>query len=69
LFEQLCSTCHGASGSGISGPSLRNITLVKTRAQITTAIKTPQDPMPKLYPGVLSDADVDDLVEFLGRLR
>lgn len=40
----------------------------RTTAQIAGAIESPDPPMPKLYPGQLSEQDVSDIVAYLETL-
>jgi mono/diheme cytochrome c family protein len=71
IFAQNCSTCHGAAGAGGAGalgPRLKN---EKTRKDYDAAIvwiKDPQPPMPKLYPQVLSEKDVEDVAAYVETL-
>lgn len=69
VFGQLCSACHGGDGGGVSGPSLKAIFLRKDAGTVFAAIKTPKDPMPKLYPNVLNDADFGAVVEYIKMLK
>lgn len=69
LFVQNCAVCHGAGGiSGGVGPSLKNERSRKTRVGVVAQIKNPQPPMPKLYPGTLSEHDVADLASYVETL-
>ena len=69
LFAAHCERCHGVRGTGSdSAPALKN---QKTRqAAVATSywIKSPQPPMPKLYPATISDRDVADIVAYLESL-
>lgn len=69
LFEAQCAVCHGRDGNGGQiGPSLHNIHVRHSTAQIREAIVEPEPPMPKLFPARLSAADVHDLTAFVETL-
>src|SRR5579875_1045589 len=61
LFADNCSACHGGAGEGGVGPALKDAAKRLTAAQVTAQIENPAPPMPKLYPGALSDKDVADV--------
>ncbi|HEY0613147.1 MAG TPA: cytochrome c [Candidatus Elarobacter sp.] len=65
LFAEHCALCHGPSAEGAVGPSLKAELKRKTPDQIRAQIMNPQPPMAKLYPSVISEKDVDDLVAFV----
>lgn len=69
LFAQDCASCHGASGGGGMGPSLRNERVRKNAAAAAAWIKKPAPPMPGLYPSVLNDKDVRDVAAFVETLK
>ncbi len=50
------------------GPSLANEGHKRTLAQIVRAIEEPDPPMPKLYPGTLSEQDVSDIAVYVKTL-
>jgi mono/diheme cytochrome c family protein len=69
LFAKNCSACHGASpDAGRIGPSLAGEGRKHSLMQITHAIESPDPPMPKLYPGSLSEQDVADLAAYVKNL-
>ncbi len=69
LFAANCAACHGAGGlGGPVGPSLHNEKTRKSLQETQAWIKDPQPPMPKLYPGSLSGADVGDLAAYVQTL-
>jgi len=69
LFDTNCATCHGAGGAGGGvGPTLKNEKSRKNYAQTVAWIKNPQPPMPKLYPGTLSEKDVEDAAAYVQTL-
>ena len=65
LFGEHCSACHGAKGEGGMGPSLKDELKRKSADQIRAQVMRPEPPMAKLYPSVLSDKDVEDVVAFV----
>ncbi|HVA26922.1 MAG TPA: c-type cytochrome [Candidatus Baltobacteraceae bacterium] len=69
LFAQNCAACHGATGAGGAGPSLRNERVRKGLAAAEAWIENPAAPMPKLYPGTLSAQDVADVAGYVETLR
>jgi alcohol dehydrogenase (cytochrome c) len=68
-FESICAICHGAKGEGGVGVPLKNIADRMTLEQTIEKIKNPKDPMPKLFPAVLSDQTITDVAEFIRTLR
>jgi mono/diheme cytochrome c family protein len=69
LFAKNCLVCHGAPGSATRiGRSLAGEGHRKSLAAITEAIEDPQPPMPKLYPGTLSQSDVSDIAAYVKTL-
>ncbi|GAC1393307.1 MAG: hypothetical protein NVSMB31_12520 [Vulcanimicrobiaceae bacterium] len=69
LFAANCAACHGAGGlGGPVGPALHNEKARKSLHEIEAWIKEPQPPMPKLYPGSLSEGDVGDLAAYVQSL-
>lgn len=69
VFAQNCAVCHGRSGAGGEGPSLRNESARKPLAAAEAWIKDPAPPMPKLFPGTLSSQDVADVAAYVETLR
>lgn len=69
VFDANCAVCHGAGGQGGGiGPSLRNEKTRKDFVQTQAWIKDPQPPMPKLYPGKISEKDVRDVAAYVQTL-
>ncbi len=69
LFAKNCRVCHNSSPDATRiGPSLVNEGHKRTLAQIIRAIEEPDPPMPKLYPGTLSDRDVSDIAAYVKTL-
>lgn len=69
VFSSNCQACHGVRGAGGGiGPSLHNEHARKDRDAAIAWIKNPQPPMPKLFPGTLSEKDVDDVAAYVESL-
>jgi mono/diheme cytochrome c family protein len=68
IFTANCAACHGASGQGGFGPSLRGESARKDTAAAMAWIKNPKPPMPKLYPDPLSAKDVEDVTAYVESL-
>lgn len=69
LFAKNCLVCHNSSADAERiGPSLVNEGRKRTLAQIVHAIEAPDPPMPKLYPGTLSEQDVTDIAAYVKTL-
>jgi len=69
LFAENCVRCHGAKGTGSTmAPPLKDQLKRKGTAATIYWIKFPQPPMPKLYPQLISDRDVNDIVAYLESL-
>ncbi|HUK34411.1 MAG TPA: c-type cytochrome, partial [Vicinamibacterales bacterium] len=69
VFGQYCSACHGASGEGGIGPSLKNEAAKRNAQQVGAFVKNPVSPMPKLYPSPLGEQDVTDVATFVETLK
>jgi mono/diheme cytochrome c family protein len=69
LFAKNCMACHSSLPDAARiGPSLANEGRKRTLAQIIRAIEAPDPPMPKLYPGTLSEQDVTDIAAYVKTL-
>lgn len=69
VFAANCQSCHGVAGaSGGVGPALHGERARKNLAETIVWIKNPQPPMPKLYPGTLSEKDVADVAAYVQSL-
>lgn len=68
-YESICAVCHGPAGEGGVGVPLKNITERLTLEQTIDKIKNPHPTMPKLYPAVLSEADVASIAEYIRTLK
>jgi mono/diheme cytochrome c family protein len=65
LFAEHCASCHGAKAEGGLGPSLQGEVKRKPAERIRAQIMNPEPPMAKLFPSVLSQKDVDDVVSYV----
>ncbi len=65
LYSKNCATCHGARGEGGVGPILTNEKVKMDTGAIAAWIKSPQPPMPKLYPSPLSEQNVADIAAYV----
>ncbi len=71
LFHGLCYGCHGfpATGGFNYPVLLRQSHILTDPKLIENLFETISPPMPKLYPGLLTDDDVRSLVSFLRTLN
>ncbi len=66
LYATNCAACHGASGQGGVGPSLKNIAQRESTAKTVAFIESPTGAvMPKLYPATLSAAQVQQVAGYI----
>jgi mono/diheme cytochrome c family protein len=66
IFQVNCAGCHGLTADGSVGPSLKSVSLRKSKAQLITQViggKTP--PMPKFQP---QPQEMADLLSYLENL-
>ena len=69
LYERECMACHGQRGvDGPIGPALKNERARKDFEGVRAIVLDPQPPMPKLYPGHLTQADVRDVSAYVETL-
>ncbi len=66
IYAEHCGLCHRAGGMG---PNLKGENSRKDPAAVVAWIKNPQPPMPKLYPKVLGDGDVNDVAAYVETLK
>lgn len=64
LFASYCAACHGADARGGSGPSIAGIS---DSAGVVDIILYGEDSMPG-FAGTLSDAEISDILAWLGGL-
>ncbi len=58
IYGKVCSACHGGSGEGGVGPSLKGLSARQSLDKTIEWIKNPSAKMPKLYPSTLDEASV-----------
>ena len=66
IYVSQCEACHGASGAnGPIGPSLVKERKRHTLTEIEAIVRDPDPPMPKLYPGTISERQVKDVSAYV----
>jgi ubiquinol-cytochrome c reductase cytochrome c subunit len=65
IFVESCQKCHG---SAPIGPGLGNIKARLSLEKTVDFIKNPAPPMPRLYPGTLSEGDVSGVAAYVQTL-
>lgn len=65
LYRRHCAGCHGSELEGGVGPSLRNEATKHSLQEIESIIRNPPAAMPRLFPAVLSPADVTSLATYV----
>jgi mono/diheme cytochrome c family protein len=68
VYSANCAACHGANAQGGVGPALRGEKNRKDLAAAIAWIKNPKLPMPKLYPSVITEKDVEDVAAYVESL-
>jgi mono/diheme cytochrome c family protein len=68
-FAGNCASCHGEGGAGGFGPALTNLAARKDKRALDDIIRKPPPPMPPLYPAMLSDQDVTEIVAYLNSVQ
>ena len=70
LYSAVCVACHGQNGAGSAYPTLKRQSVILTDYDnLTEFFETITPPMPKLYPGLLSDEDIGHLVAYFTALE
>ncbi len=67
IFAANCAACHGASGGGGAGPDLHGIAKRKSMSATIAFIEAPSGGMPKLYPSMLSQAQVQAVAAYISQ--
>jgi mono/diheme cytochrome c family protein len=65
VYAANCAACHGASGTGGVGPNLHQVAATMTLDQTVAFIEKPAGAMPKLFPGTLSAAQVQEVAAYV----
>jgi len=61
VYAQACAACHGPDGDKIMGRDLRSVGLRMNSAQISSFIRNPAPPMPRVFPAPRTQEDERDL--------
>jgi alcohol dehydrogenase (cytochrome c) len=65
LYAQNCAACHGATGEGGTGKSLKGLKDRLTFKSTVRWLEDPKPPMPKLFPSPLGERDIRDIASFI----
>jgi alcohol dehydrogenase (cytochrome c) len=65
MFVQVCSTCHGTTGGASSAPPLTRQSQLADPELLKLFLATVLPPMPRLYPGLLKEQEVELIAEHL----
>jgi alcohol dehydrogenase (cytochrome c) len=65
VYWQACLQCHGFDGSGVSAPSIIRQSQLADPQLLKHFLETVPPPMPRLYPGMLEEEDVEMIAEHL----
>ncbi len=65
MWAMTCEGCHGAHGEGFVFPSLARQNQLGDPAALKAFLEYIPPPMPRLYPGLLTDRDVDTIAAYL----
>jgi alcohol dehydrogenase (cytochrome c) len=65
LYFQNCSQCHGITGAGSSAPPVQRQSQLADPKLLKQFLASVRPPMPRLFPGVLMDKDVEQIAGYL----
>jgi alcohol dehydrogenase (cytochrome c) len=65
MYTAVCEQCHGAAGAGVSAPPLARQSQLADPELLKQFLATVPQPMPRLYPGLLNDQEVEEIAEYL----
>jgi alcohol dehydrogenase (cytochrome c) len=65
LYSQVCVSCHGTDGNMIADHKLSDLASRRDLAATVAYLKDPKPPMPKIYPDLLNEQNVQDLATYL----
>ncbi|MGY6126808.1 c-type cytochrome (plasmid) [Paraburkholderia strydomiana] len=69
VYVARCASCHGASGGGGVGPSLVGVTQRRGVSGVESFVRNPSGAMPRLFPQVLTESDVQAVAQYVAGLR
>ena len=65
LYRSICASCHGPDGAMIADHNLSTVAERLSHSSTVDYIKNPVQPMPKLFPSMLSAQDVENVSAYL----
>lgn len=65
LYSQVCSACHGANGGLVPDRNLATLASRLSFEEAVNVVKNPKAPMPVMYPDLISEQDVNDVLRFV----
>lgn len=65
LYQEICSACHGPTGNGGTGKTLKHLKDRLSFDATLQSIENPKPPMPKLYPSPLGEQAVGEIAAFI----
>jgi alcohol dehydrogenase (cytochrome c) len=65
LYGQVCEACHGPDGNLIADKRLSTLASRLDRPATINYLKEPRAPMPKMYPDLLNEQNIQDVAAFL----
>jgi alcohol dehydrogenase (cytochrome c) len=68
LYTQNCAACHGPTGEGGSGKSLKGLQGRLSVDATVDRLQNPKPPMPKLFPSPLAEEAMRDIVAYIRTL-
>ncbi|BBQ03346.1 hypothetical protein BSFA1_84740 (plasmid) [Burkholderia sp. SFA1] len=69
VYVARCASCHGATGGGEVGPSLIGAAERRGVSGVESFVRNPSGAMPKLFPEVLTEADVQAVARYVATLK
>jgi alcohol dehydrogenase (cytochrome c) len=65
LYGQVCAACHGPDGNMIADRRLGSLATRQDLAATVRYIKDPRDPMPKMFPDLLTEQNIVDVATYV----
>ncbi|EIM99929.1 c-type cytochrome [Paraburkholderia hospita] len=69
VYGARCASCHGTSGGGGVGPSLVGVTERRGVSGVESFVRNPSGAMPRLFPQVLTESDVQAVAQYVAKLK